>query len=981
MGSWGDAGNFSISWYNKDLTEYSISDSKEFAGLAFLVNNGYADFKGKTVKLASDIDISEKKWVTIGLSSAYPFRGIFDGQNHTIRVYFIDQKDDQRYYGIWGYTENATIKNLKVKGDISIVDPVANIEYGVGYTKYPTLYIGGIVGSLDGTLLNCKCDGNVAYILSGLNAGKKGVINLGGLCGYAKGIISYCSHSGYVSHSETNSTANAYLGGLIGLSDANIEYCENISEFIYVDNTSSFSMKVGGIAGAVGQQDRLQAKISYCRSLVSKFTVHAVGSYSNYNNIGGVIGSLYNEYNNAKVNIVNCYSSVEAININVGINSWKFGGMGCISEDSNNKANYSNSDIKFENDISAADNIASIDGSTAFTSSQMQTPAFLEKLNMYSMLEMDDGPVWTQDAGGGYPYIAKLYDTEEGYYYVGNLNSWDITDRTYPFEKSDDGETWMLTMNATTSDEFLIVPAGTTDWGGLTYGTADSNLRSGTVVENEGRNNFRVPYLAGMDAYKIEFNPIQKTYSIARHRSTTTTTCDGLQNATDGRSYRVAGIVGNITNTVDGNWYLKDETGEVYIYGTRDKDGYTGKNNSIDVWNIETGDTIIVVGVKQVYNGMVELVDVGVEAITKKNPFVIQDGIMLVTPQDSLQLAVAYAPDNTTIKLSAGDYYIKYPTLDYYGGLSIKKNVTIEGEGIGVTTIHGRFDMQNGAGLTLKNLTLGGENTNQSQPIIYRDDTAYNELDMINCEVKSYEKGLLYVNVKASIPSVTIDGCLLHDIPSLQDFIDCRKGYVGRLKIANSSIYRCAQSRDFIRMDDSSESFDAKPGPQTIVQNNTFYEVGYGKANYRLFYIRYPGNVIIFQNNVVAYFNNTRGFANMSKTTDSPILGQNYYYHTENLLIASPDADSTIKWFDTEGEEVDESINLFRDVENDDFTLLIQLGTGKSGDPRWYFDTSGINGVSVAQKENVAIYSLSGQRLTAPRRGVNIVGGRKVVVR
>ena len=49
------------------------------------------------------------------------------------------------------------------------------------------------------------------------------------------------------------------------------------------------------------------------------------------------------------------------------------------------------------------------DGSTSYSSEQMKTPAFLEELNMYSMLEMD-GPVWTQPVEGGYPYIAALYE-------------------------------------------------------------------------------------------------------------------------------------------------------------------------------------------------------------------------------------------------------------------------------------------------------------------------------------------------------------------------------------------------------------------------------------------------------------------------------------------------------------------------------------------------------------------------------------------
>jgi hypothetical protein len=44
--------------------------------------------------------------------------------------------------------------------------------------------------------------------------------------------------------------------------------------------------------------------------------------------------------------------------------------------------------------------------------------------------------------------------------------------------------------------------------------------------------------------------------------------------------------------------------------------------------------------------------------------------------------------------------------------------------------------------------------------------------------------------------------------------------------------------------------------------------------------------------------------------------------------------------------------------------------------------SSGIEDV-VADDEasDLPVYSLSGQRLTAPRRGVNIVGGKKVVVR
>ena len=43
--------------------------------------------------------------------------------------------------------------------------------------------------------------------------------------------------------------------------------------------------------------------------------------------------------------------------------------------------------------------------------------------------------------------------------------------------------------------------------------------------------------------------------------------------------------------------------------------------------------------------------------------------------------------------------------------------------------------------------------------------------------------------------------------------------------------------------------------------------------------------------------------------------------------------------------------------------------------------TSGINDVKIDNNTHNVIYSLSGQRLTAPKKGINIVGGRKVVVK
>ncbi len=94
-------------------------------------------------------------------------------------------------------------------------------------------------------------------------------------------------------------------------------------------------------------------------------------------------------------------------------------------------------------------------------------------------------------------------------------------------------------------------------------------------------------------------------------------TCAEVIAGPDSKSYRVTGTVTRIVNTDYGNWYLEDETGEIYIYGTRDKSGNNGKNSSIAAWGIDVGDVITIEGPKTTYNGTVELVDVTVINITK----------------------------------------------------------------------------------------------------------------------------------------------------------------------------------------------------------------------------------------------------------------------------------------------------------------------------------------------------------------------------
>ena len=93
-----------------------------------------------------------------------------------------------------------------------------------------------------------------------------------------------------------------------------------------------------------------------------------------------------------------------------------------------------------------------------------------------------------------------------------------------------------------------------------------------------------------------------------------TATCAEVAAGPDGKTFRVKGVVTSIVNTTYGNWYLKDDTGEVYVYGTLDKDGKTKNFLSL---GLEVGDVVEVEGPKKDYNGTIELIDVTVLSIEK----------------------------------------------------------------------------------------------------------------------------------------------------------------------------------------------------------------------------------------------------------------------------------------------------------------------------------------------------------------------------
>ena len=84
--------------------------------------------------------------------------------------------------------------------------------------------------------------------------------------------------------------------------------------------------------------------------------------------------------------------------------------------------------------------------------------------------------------------------------------------------------------------------------------------------------------------------------------------------APDGKTLRINGVISKIENTIYGNWYLTDDSGDLYVYGTLDKKGAEKNFESLE---LELGDEVTIEGPKGSYNGVAQMVNVMVIEIKK----------------------------------------------------------------------------------------------------------------------------------------------------------------------------------------------------------------------------------------------------------------------------------------------------------------------------------------------------------------------------
>lgn len=236
------------------------------------MNEG-TDYQWKHFRLVSDLDLSGEEWTPIG-THGKSFRGGFNGDGHTITGMTITGKENS-YVGLFGECYNFTADSSYIK---SVTVKRANIS--------GKSFVGAIAGE-GANISDCYSIENTIYAIR----------QVGGVCGSLTGSISGCYNSSSVS-------GNYAAGGIMGTASYNgtggvVQYCYNIGAV----TVSLQDGSVGGITGASANRYDISNCLN-CGKITGKGK-----------NVGGIAGSTDSSYMNF---IGNCYYNSDLNNAGVG---------------------------------------------------------------------------------------------------------------------------------------------------------------------------------------------------------------------------------------------------------------------------------------------------------------------------------------------------------------------------------------------------------------------------------------------------------------------------------------------------------------------------------------------------------------------------------------------------------------------------------------------------------------------------------------
>ena len=224
--------------YDESTKTWTIAEYYEFVWFADQVNNKGNEFEGKTVKLATDIDLKGEPWTPLGATGTI-FKGTFEGAQLTkggegyptisnLTVKTEGKASAGLFANCRGYIKNLNLVNVNITG------------------QYKT---GAVVGDgLCAKIENCHVDG-LEMLVTPYNENEAN--NVGGIVGYLS-----AEPTAYVKNcsvKNANITAYRKVGGIVGAANGKSEVTGNtVSETkVKADQTSAYNEVKAADAGAV----------------------------------------------------------------------------------------------------------------------------------------------------------------------------------------------------------------------------------------------------------------------------------------------------------------------------------------------------------------------------------------------------------------------------------------------------------------------------------------------------------------------------------------------------------------------------------------------------------------------------------------------------------------------------------------------------------------------------------------------------------
>ena len=248
---------------------FQIETAAQLAHFAKNVNAGNW-YDGEYIVLKNDLDLNNQEWTPIG-NARKPFKGNFDGNNHTVTGMKISGASDCvglfggcTRHNVYSAIKNITVKNSDIHGE---------------------KFVGAIVGRAEEiNIENCRSIGNTI----------NGETDVGGICGkiggYSGGKVSQCYNSSKV-------TGGGRVGGIAGMGSI-AENCLNTGEITII--REAYRSACGGIFGSFGDATT-SARVTACVNL---------GKVSGGESFGGIVGKTETS---STGHISNCYYNMDAI--------------------------------------------------------------------------------------------------------------------------------------------------------------------------------------------------------------------------------------------------------------------------------------------------------------------------------------------------------------------------------------------------------------------------------------------------------------------------------------------------------------------------------------------------------------------------------------------------------------------------------------------------------------------------------------------